>query len=76
VAEYFAAGGNAGFFAAAIENTADLIVPTLSLYEVFKKIVRQRSESEALQAVAVMQQGRVTDLDSRTALQAASSAWI
>jgi len=69
--EYFAAGENAGFFAAPIENTAELVVPTLSLYEVFKRILQQRSESEALQAVAVMQQGQVVDLDPEIALHAA-----
>ena len=69
--EYLAAGENAGFFAATIENTAELIVPTLSLYEVFKRILQQRSEGDALQAVAVMQQGQVIDLDPRIALHAA-----
>ncbi len=69
--EYFAAGENAGFFAAAIENTAELVVPTLSLYEVFKRVLQQRTEDDALQAVAVMQQGTVVDLDRRIALQAA-----
>ena len=69
--EYFAAGPNCQFFSAAIENTKELIVPTLCLYEVFKRIVQQRSENEALQAVAVMQQGRIVDLDSPIALSAA-----
>ena len=69
--EYFAAGESAGFFAAAIENTAELIVPTLSLYEVFKRILQQRTETDALQAIAVMQQGRAVDLDPRIALRAA-----
>ena len=69
--EYLAAGPNAAYFVAAIENTAELIVPTLILYEVFKRIVQQRSENEALQVIAVMQQGRIADLDSRTALSAA-----
>ena len=69
--EYLAAGPNAAYFAAAIENTTELIVPTLILYEVFKRIVQQRSENEALQVIAVMQQGRIADLDSRTALSAA-----
>ena len=69
--EYVAAGPNSSFFAAAIENTSQLIVPTLSLYEVFKRITQQRSENEALQVVAVMQQGKVVELDSRTALSAA-----
>ena len=69
--EYLAAGPNAAFFAEAIENTADLIVPTISLYEVFKRIVQQRSENEALQVIAVMQQGKIAEMDSRTALSAA-----
>jgi predicted nucleic acid-binding protein len=69
--EYLAAGPNATFFAEAIENIGELIVPTISLYEVFKRIVQQRSENEALQVVAVMQQGRVAELDQRTALSAA-----
>ena len=69
--EYLAAGPNAAYFSSAIENTAELVVPTLILYEVFKRIVQQRSENEALQVIAVMQQGKVVDLDSRTALSAA-----
>lgn len=35
--EYFADGPNAGFFAKPIEDTARLVVPSVSLYEVFKK---------------------------------------
>jgi predicted nucleic acid-binding protein len=69
--EYFAAGPNASFFSDAVETTAELIVPTLCLYEVFKRIVQQRSENEALQAIAVMQQGRIADLDLQIALRAA-----
>ena len=69
--EYLAAGPNASFFSEPIENIAELIVPTISLYEVFKRIVQQRSENEALQVIAVMQQGRVAELDQRTALSAA-----
>jgi predicted nucleic acid-binding protein len=69
--EYYAAGDNASFFAAAIENTQELVVPTLSLDEVFKRVAQQRTENEALQAVAVMQQGRVAELDSKIAINAA-----
>ncbi len=69
--EYFAAGPNASFFAPAIEKTRDLIVPSLSLYEVFKRVLQQCSENDALQVVAVMQQGRVVDLDASIALSAA-----
>jgi len=69
--EYFADGHNAEFFAPAIENTSELIVPTLSLYEVFKRVLQQRGEGDALQAVAAMMQGRVVDLDTDLALSAA-----
>jgi predicted nucleic acid-binding protein len=69
--EYFADGPHADFFAPAIENVTELIVPSISLYEVFKRILQQRSEGDALQAVAVMQQGLVVDLDGMLALNAA-----
>ena len=69
--EYFADGPNADFFAQAIEAVSDLIVPTLSLYEVFKRVLQLRGEGDALQAVAVMIQGQVIDLDMDLALSAA-----
>jgi predicted nucleic acid-binding protein len=69
--EYFADGPNADFFAPALESVSDLLVPTLSLYEVFKKVLQQRGEGDALQAVAVMIQGQVIYLDVDLALSAA-----
>lgn len=69
--EYFSDGPNAGYFAKPIENTKDLLVPSLSLYEVYKRVLQQRGDSDALQIVAVMQQGRLVDLDGSLALQAA-----
>lgn len=69
--EYFADGPNAEFFAPAIERPANLLVPSISLLEVFKRVLQQREESSALQAVALMQQGRVIDLDGPIALTAA-----
>jgi len=69
--EYLADGANAEFFARAIEDLERLIVPTISLLEVFKRVLQQRSENEALRAVTVMQQGKVVDLDAELALSAA-----
>ena len=69
--EYFADGPNATFFASAIEDTDTLLVPTLCILEVFKRVLQQRGEDAALQAVALMQQGQVIDLDSGTAVNAA-----
>lgn len=70
--EYFAEGPNAGFFASAIEGTKNLIVPSISLYEVFKRVLQQRGSNDALQAVALMQQGRIVDLNDAIALAAAT----
>jgi uncharacterized protein with PIN domain len=58
---YFADTPNAAVFAAAIEDERRLVTPAICLLEVFKVIARQRGESDALQAVAVMQQGRVVE---------------
>ena len=64
-------GPNADFFAKSIITTADLVVPTLSLYEVFKRVLQQRDEDDALQAVALMQQGTIVELSAPVALSVA-----
>ena len=69
--EYFVDGPNATFFAPAIENTALLIVPSISLHEVFRKTLQNQSEGNALRAIAQMKQGLVRDLDEEVALHAA-----
>ena len=46
--EYFAGGGNAHFFAPAIKATDTLVIPTICIYEVFKRLVAQRGEEDAL----------------------------
>ncbi len=69
--EYLADGPNARFFARAVEDTSKLLVPTICLFEVFKKVLQQRGESKALSVVAQMQAGRLADLDSSLALRAA-----
>ena len=69
--EYFADGSNAEFFASAIENLEELLVPTISLYEVFKRVLQQRGEDKALEAVAIMMQGQVVELDASIAISAA-----
>ena len=73
--EYFADEPNAEFFALAVENTKELIVPAISVFEVFKHVLMRRSEDEALQAVAQMQQGQVVELDSTLAISAARVSW-
>ena len=69
--ECFANGSNASFFTPPIEDLEQLIVPSVTIYEVFKRVLQQREEGQALQAVATMQQGTVVNLDERLALNAA-----
>ncbi|MBP9714589.1 MAG: type II toxin-antitoxin system VapC family toxin [Sterolibacterium sp.] len=69
--EYFTNGANADFFAPAIEAVDELCVPALTLFEVFKRILQQRSEADALRAVALMRQGRLIELNDTLALGAA-----
>lgn len=69
--EYFVGGENSEEFAPAIEATEDLVVPSLCLYEVFKRTSQLRGEGSALEAVAVMLAGDVVDLSASLALEAA-----
>jgi len=72
--EYFAGGPGGAFFAEAIEATDELVVPTVTVYEVFKRVFQQRGEGDALQAVAPMLQGTVVDLSVPVALDAARTS--
>lgn len=69
--EYFAGAPGADNFARAIEATDRLVVPAICLLEVFKVVLRQRGEGDALQAVALMQQGSIVELDASLARAAA-----
>ena len=69
--EYLAAGPNAVFFTKPIEDIKELLVPSISIYEVFKRVLQQKSENEALQVIAQMQQGQVVNVDPSIAISAA-----
>lgn len=70
--EYFANSPNAEQFAKPIEQPDQLLVPSITITEVFKRILQQRNEQDALQAAAHMHQGRVIDLDFGIAIAAAT----
>jgi len=72
--EYFANADNAPFFADAIEDIDHLIVPSICLYEVFKRVLQQRDENDAIRAVAMMRQGEIVDLNTPLAMHAAHLA--
>ncbi|MBI2911188.1 MAG: type II toxin-antitoxin system VapC family toxin [Chloroflexi bacterium] len=69
--EYFADGPNAAFFASPIREVDDLLVPALNLYEVYRRLYRQRGEAGAALAVGIMRQATVVSLDAAIALRAA-----
>ena len=69
--EYFTNSPNARFFASAIEDEKRLVVPSISIYEVFKKLLIETDEGVALQAIAQMQLGKVVPLDEPLAINAA-----
>ena len=69
--EYFADGPNADFFAPAIERTRDLLVPTMVVFEVYKRVLQQRQERAALEAVSVLQHGQLIELTASLAIAAA-----
>lgn len=69
--EYFSDGLNSEFFAAPIQDQAQLVVPSICLYEVFKRVRSQLGEERALDAVGSMSVGEVVDLDRQIAIEAA-----
>jgi predicted nucleic acid-binding protein len=69
--EYFEDGKNAGFFASPIEDTENLLVSAINIFEVFKKILKEKDVNAALQAVAAMRQGRIIPVDEGIALEGA-----
>ena len=69
--EYFGDGPNAAVFAEAIESPGELAVPTLTLFEVFKRTRQLTDETTALEVIAVMLQGRVVEISATLAINVA-----
>lgn len=69
--EYFVDSTNADNYANAIEDNENLIVPTVCIIEVFKKILRETNEDNALLALAKMKMGKIIELDEQIAIDAA-----
>ncbi len=67
---YFADEPTAKYFHPPIQNLDSLIVPVITIYEVFKVVLRESNENQALQAIAAMQKGSVIDLTTKLAITA------
>jgi predicted nucleic acid-binding protein len=66
--EYFSDGPNAIHYLPPVNDTSTLIVPVITIYEVFKVVLRESTENEALQAIAAMQKGKIIDLNANIAM--------
>ena len=69
--EYFANGANADFFSTPIKENSEIIVPTVILYEIWKKISRERGEDKAIELVAQLKRYRIIPLDEELSISAA-----
>jgi len=69
--EFFIGGQNAGYFAPPIGDSEHLLIPTICVHEVFKRILSEFGESQALDAIGAMSLGTIIDLDRQIAIEAA-----
>jgi predicted nucleic acid-binding protein len=67
---FFADEPNAKHFLLPLKDTASLVVPAVTIYEVFKVVLRESNENKALQAAVAMQKGKVIDLTAKLAIDA------
>lgn len=69
--EYIADDVNASFFEPSIIASENLLIPTICLYEVFKRVLQEVGEERALDAMGIMSLGTIIDLDRQIAIHAA-----
>ena len=67
---YFADEPNAKHFLTPLNDSASLVIPTVTIYEVFKVVLRESGENNALQAAAAMRKGTVVALTAPLAIAA------
>ena len=71
--EYFSDSPRADLYAEVIGDTGALIVPVITVYEVYKVALREFGLAHANQAVALMREGRMVDINLNLALNAAAT---
>ena len=67
---FFADEPNAKHFLLPLKDSASLVIPAVTIYEVFKVVLRESSENKALQVAVAMQKGKVIDLTAKLAIDA------
>ena len=66
--EYFAKTQYAYQILPIIKDTDNLLVPSITILEVFKKILRETTESKALTSISYMKLGKIISLDDELAI--------
>ena len=69
--EYFVKGANAAFFTPVVRDVDNLLVPSICIYEVFRRLFHDFGEESALQAAGIMGHGHEVALDRKIAIDAA-----
>lgn len=72
--EYVVDGPNAGRFEEPLLEKQKLVVPAISIFEVYRYVLRERGRPHALEVAAVMRQGIVVDLDAELSVEAAEQS--
>jgi len=72
--EYVGGTERSSLFAEAIEDVDNLYVPVICLYEVYKKMLRERGDDAAFTVTTIMRNGHIVDIDSALAVSAARYA--
>jgi toxin FitB len=68
--EYFADTPNGGVFAKIINEPSQVIVSSVNIYEVFKRVLQLRTNQDAFYAIAIMLKSQVVDLDTQMSIGA------
>lgn len=70
--EFLVDGEKAGEYAKYFQNTKEIVTPTIVVYEVFKKVLKERGEEAAIMVAAQMSGTRVIELSESLSLIAAN----
>ena len=71
--EVFDGGNRAALFESAVAAPEELVVPVITVYEVYRYLTRVKGADSATRAALYMQRGRVIDINAAIALAAAGN---
>ena len=69
--EYFTDSKNAKIYTSVIEDIENVMISTINIYEVFRKVLKERDENTALEIISIMMQCQIIDVTQELSLKAA-----